>query len=90
MLQVVSLKLGSTPLDKYQICEKTETLTVDLPNSLKAGEKTNLLCSYTGILNDRLKGFYRSKYTTESGEERYCATTQFEATDARRLETSNC
>lgn len=28
-------------------------------------------------------GFYRSKYTVD-GEERYMATSQFEATDARR------
>jgi puromycin-sensitive aminopeptidase len=33
---------------------------------------------YTGELNDKMKGFYRSKYTTPSGEERYCAVTQFE------------
>nr|KAF6416633.1 aminopeptidase puromycin sensitive [Molossus molossus] len=31
-----------------------------------------------------MKGFYRSKYTTPSGEVRYAAVTQFEATDARR------
>jgi puromycin-sensitive aminopeptidase len=30
------------------------------------------------------KGFYRSKYTTKSGEDRYAGVTQFEATDARR------
>eukprot|EP01132_Coremiostelium_polycephalum_P011218 gene11218-13743_t len=38
---------------------------------------------FTGILNDKLKGFYRSKYVV-GGEDRYIATTQFEATDARR------
>lgn len=31
-----------------------------------------------------MKGFYRSKYINTSGEERYAAVTQFEATDARR------
>ncbi|KAM9961540.1 hypothetical protein ACTFIR_004394 [Dictyostelium discoideum] len=34
-------------------------------------------------LNDKLKGFYRSKYVV-NGEDRYIGTTQFEATDARR------
>jgi len=38
---------------------------------------------FTGILNDELAGFYRSSYT-EGGEKKYIATTQFEATDARR------
>jgi len=31
-----------------------------------------------------MAGFYRSEYTTASGEKRNMATTQFEATDARR------
>lgn len=31
-----------------------------------------------------MKGFYRSKYFTASGEERHAGVTQFEATDARR------
>lgn len=40
---------------------------------------------YTGELNDKMKGFYRSKYVVNGGtEERYAAVTQFEATDARR------
>ncbi|KAL6057849.1 Aminopeptidase [Balamuthia mandrillaris] len=39
---------------------------------------------FTGILNDKMKGFYRSKYTNAKGEEAFMAVTQFEATDARR------
>lgn len=39
---------------------------------------------FTGELNDKMKGFYRSKYFTSTGEERYAGVTQFEATDARR------
>src|SRR5690606_15747608 len=39
---------------------------------------------FTGILNDKLRGFYRSTFTDSSGEEQVIATTQFEATDARR------
>jgi len=38
--------------------------------------------TFTGILNDKLRGFYRSKYTTD-GEDRYAAVTQF----AVRLQT---
>lgn len=33
---------------------------------------------FTGTLNDKMKGFYRSKYNTPDGEERHCAVTQFE------------
>jgi puromycin-sensitive aminopeptidase len=40
--------------------------------------------SFSGELNDKMKGFYRSKYTTPAGVVRNGAVTQFEATDARR------
>merc|ERR1719245_2621447 len=58
-------------------------MTVRLPSALPVG-RTSMFCAFTGCLNDKMKGFYRSKYTTPAGEERYAATTQFEATDARR------
>ncbi len=44
----------------------------------------HLHMAYTGELNDKLRGFYRSQYTNPEGETAYLATTQFEATDARR------
>ena len=34
--------------------------------------------TFTGELNDKMKGFYRSKYSTPEGEERHAAVTQFE------------
>ena len=37
-----------------------------------------------GILNDQLRGFYLSTFDDEDGNEQVIATTQFEATDARR------
>lgn len=39
---------------------------------------------FTGILNDKLRGFYRSTYKDAAGSEQVIATTQFESTDARR------
>lgn len=39
---------------------------------------------FTGILNDQLVGFYRSTFTDVDGVGQAIATTQFEATDARR------
>lgn len=39
-----------------------------------------LKIDFVGELNDKMKGFYRSKYTTSSGEIRYAAVTQFEVT----------
>jgi len=43
-----------------------------------------LKISFTGILNDKLHGFYRSSYKDGGGQLHLLASTQFEATDARR------
>ena len=45
---------------------------------------SRLSLSFTGTLNDQLRGFYRSTFTDDDGEERVIATTQFESTNARR------
>ena len=41
-------------------------------------------CRFTGTLNDKLRGFYRSTYSGPEGETQTIATTQFESVDARR------
>ncbi len=46
--------------------------------------RATLDLAFTGILNDLLVGFYRSTYVDGDGVEQTIATTQFEATDARR------
>jgi len=43
-----------------------------------------LFIVFHGVLNDKLRGFYRSTYKDESGVTQSMAATQFEATDARR------
>jgi puromycin-sensitive aminopeptidase len=40
--------------------------------------------AFEGILNDKLHGFYRATFTDDHGVTHTIATTQFEATDARR------
>jgi len=55
-----------------------QTATLTVPKPLPSGA-TEIHITYTGSLNDKLRGFYLS---TEKGQ-RY-AVTQFEATDARR------
>jgi puromycin-sensitive aminopeptidase len=39
--------------------------------------------SFSGKLNDKLHGFYQSRYVDDSGQTKYLATTQFESTHAR-------
>lgn len=60
-----------------------ETVTFVFETPLTVGNGV-LHLEFTGELNDKMKGFYRSKYFTQSGEERFAGVTQFEATDARR------
>ncbi len=50
---------------------------------VEAGDWT-LHLRFTGKLNDLLHGFYRSKFKGEGTDESWIASTQFEATDARR------
>ena len=59
---------------------------ISIPATPSAGLVGNqhLKIAYTGQLNDKLRGFYRSQYTNPEGATAYLATTQFEATDARR------
>ena len=69
---------GSISLD-----EPKERATITIDGSLSAGD-AHLAISFTGILNDDLRGFYRSVFNDSDGVEQTIATTQFEATDARR------
>ena len=69
---------GSIALDA-----DTETATLDFGQTLSPGP-AQLEMKFTGILNDRLVGFYRSEYQDAEGQTRHLATTQFEPTDARR------
>lgn len=67
---------------KIKYDKKNETVTFIFPKLIQAG-KTKLALVFKGILNDKMRGFYRSQYSI--GEKKYhMATTQFEATDARR------
>ncbi len=61
---------------------KSETTTFTFKQQIKKG-KAKLSLVFEGIINDSLRGFYRSTYTIDN-KIKYITTTQFEATDARR------
>ncbi|HSB40887.1 MAG TPA: M1 family metallopeptidase [Methylomirabilota bacterium] len=69
---------GSAALD-----ETAERASLRFPTPIPPGEH-RLTLRFTGLLNDRLHGFYRSTYKDASGAAHVIAATQFEATDARR------
>jgi puromycin-sensitive aminopeptidase len=62
---------------------KKETVAITFGSPLPRGV-AQLTLRFTGILNDRLHGFYRSTYQSPDGLTRIMAATQFEPTDARR------
>jgi len=68
--------MGQTGTVAYD--EGKQQATFTFANPLPAG-KVTLSIAYTGILNDKLRGFYLSKTA-----KRNYAVTQFESTDARR------
>ena len=60
-----------------------QTVTFKLPQPLAQGSNAKLALKFTGDLNNKMAGFYRSSYQ-ENGETKYLATTQMEPTDCRR------
>jgi puromycin-sensitive aminopeptidase len=67
----------------WRLEDSSERLFVEPAEPLEPGAH-DLSIHFTGILNDKLRGFYRSTYRDADGTERVIATTQMQATDCRR------
>jgi puromycin-sensitive aminopeptidase len=63
--------------------EENEQAVLNFGKSLSPA-RWQLRIRFAGTLNDKLHGFYRSKYKDNNGQEKPLAATQFESTDARR------
>ena len=79
----VTLADGASIEASVEVDEETERATVTLAREAPLGAAT-LHLRFSGVLNDQMRGFYRSTYAAPDGSTRRMATTQFEATDARR------
>ncbi|CAG9540352.1 unnamed protein product, partial [Cercopithifilaria johnstoni] len=62
--------------------KKWTTVTLKLPKHISP-QKAKIFLDFVGELNDKMRGFYRSKYKDGNGRECYLAATQFESTFAR-------
>jgi puromycin-sensitive aminopeptidase len=84
-LQDVSLRLsdGKALPGRSSLDAENEQATLSFGEAVPAG-RHELRIRFTGTLNDKLHGFYRSTYNDENGQEKRLASTQFESTDARR------
>ncbi|MCH8222013.1 MAG: M1 family metallopeptidase [Chloroflexi bacterium] len=82
-LDLLSASLDGVGSTGIVLHEKDERATIFMSSETSAGSAT-LNVKFTGVLNDKLRGFYRSRFTDDDGVEHNIATTQFESTDARR------
>lgn len=91
LLNALDLSIGEAWLDtaagridaEPSFEAQTERCLLRLQSQAPAGNAT-LHCFFTGELNDKLVGFYRSRFKDHSGTEHLIATTQMESTHARR------
>ncbi len=85
VLNAAELGVDSVKLDgadvAFRLEEATERIIVEHP---VVPGPVSLELTFTGTLNDKLRGFYRSTYTDSDGTLQVIATTQMQATDCRR------
>src|SRR4051794_16342126 len=79
-LDISSVRVNNTDTS-FHLEPTTERLVIEA--TLEAGEAV-IDIAFTGTLNDKLRGWYRSTFTDADGAERVIATTQMQATDCRR------
>ena len=79
-LEIHSVSVNGTS-GPFSLHEETERLVVTA--TVIPGPVT-LEISFTGVLNDKLRGWYRSTFTDADGNEQVIATSQMQSTDCRR------
>ncbi|CCF60115.1 hypothetical protein KAFR_0J00470 [Kazachstania africana CBS 2517] len=81
-----SAKIGSVEATNIDVDDESQIAKIHFPQGTMAKhDQVDLEIKFTGLLNDKMAGFYRAKYQDKmTGETKYMATTQMEATDARR------
>ncbi|KAG2222206.1 hypothetical protein INT45_014103 [Circinella minor] len=91
-IKIYSAVLTSTSL-KTELKQTAKSIDYDakkdqailtFEQTMPGSTKASLDIQFEGELNDQMAGFYRSSYKDAEGKTQYLATTQFEATDARR------
>jgi len=78
-----NLSNGATRIARPLLDAPTERLSLHFDDALPAGVVV-LRVTFAGVINDDLRGFYRSTFTDPDGHVRTIATSQLALTDARR------
>jgi puromycin-sensitive aminopeptidase len=87
VLNAIELEIDRCEIDGVAASTRleadTERLFVQPDGGVAPGDHT-LDIEFRGVLNDQLRGWYRSTYRDADGTERVIATTQMQSTDCRR------
>ncbi len=84
-IDIKSAKLSSGPvIAEISYDDQYDRATLTLASELAPGSY-RLEIEHTGIINDQLRGLYRSVYKDSGGNEHTLATSQCQSTDARRI-----
>lgn len=81
---VVATLINSQNATDITLDKANETATLTFADELQPGSTAVLHIVFKGVLNESMNGFYRSSFKDDAGKTHYIATTQFEATDARK------
>ena len=86
--QIQKLDGDDQPIENVSIvsqyfAEEKQFLVIETKNELEAGSFYVVKLKFVGAIKDNLQGFYKSSYNVGS-ETKWIASTQFQATDARR------
>jgi puromycin-sensitive aminopeptidase len=84
-IHAISLRCpdGKILQGRARLDPETEQATLAFDEPVPPG-RSEMQLRFSGVLNDKLHGFYRSTYKNADGQEKRLASTQFESTDARR------
>lgn len=70
-------------ISNQYIVDEKQFLVLETEKYLEANSKYIVRLQFSGTIKDNLQGFYKSSYTV-GDETKWIASTQFQATDARR------
>jgi len=81
-LKIYDILFDYQSITDYQIDAEKEIISINLEKEQIGFHKLEFY--YKGILNNDMCGFYRTMYLDKTGQTKFFASTQFEATDCRR------
>ncbi len=80
-LEIADASIGGKKLEMKADATKERVTFVALA---PVNGSVTLDIKFSGVISEKMRGFYRSNYTAADGTKRIMGTTQFEATSARR------